>query len=255
MFYAAGMAEPSRSRTLVIGLASAAALIAVASALANIRWGMSPEAIPCVAIVFVIIADLAQGVWFWKRPKQWRFWLVPGGFDIPMPTIAYKAGALFLFTALIVARVSGAVYRGDVIEAAVFGFVGLLISASAVVAAIFAARGMTFRLTPDGIEQRLPLFRRLIPWAALAPGGPPPPRAKPVINAIELAVTDPSLIQQSGGVLGAGTPQRPYVPHHTPVHPWLLAGAIRWYAEHPEHRAAIGTQAEHDRLIAAVAKP
>lgn len=249
------MAEPSRSRTLVIGLAAAAVLIAIFSALANIRWGMSPEAIPCVAIVLVIVADLAQGVWFWKRSKQWRFWLVPGGFDIPMPTIAFKAGALFLFVALLAARVSGAAYRGDVIEASVFGIAGLLVSALAVVAGVFAARGMTLRLTPEGIEQRLPTFRRLIPWVALAPGGPPAPPAKPVINAIELAVTDPSLIKQSGGVLGAGTPQRPYVPHSTPVHPWLLAGAIRWYAEHPEHRTAIGTQAEHDRLIAVVAKP
>jgi hypothetical protein len=36
------------------------------------------------------------------------------------------------------------------------------------------------------------------------------------------------------------------------AHPWLPADAIRWYAEHPEHRAGIGTQEEHDRLISTV---
>jgi hypothetical protein len=35
----------------------------------------------------------------------------------------------------------------------------------------------------------------------------------------------------------------------------LLAWAIRWYAEHPEHRAGIGTPVEHDRLVAALPPP
>jgi hypothetical protein len=34
------------------------------------------------------------------------------------------------------------------------------------------------------------------------------------------------------------------------VDPRLLAAAIRYYVEHPEHRPAIGTQAEYDRLMA-----
>jgi hypothetical protein len=36
------------------------------------------------------------------------------------------------------------------------------------------------------------------------------------------------------------------------VHPWLAADAIRWYAEHPADREAIGTTREHERLPAAV---
>jgi hypothetical protein len=32
------------------------------------------------------------------------------------------------------------------------------------------------------------------------------------------------------------------------IHPWFLADAIRYYLAHPEHRAAIGRTAEHDRL-------
>jgi hypothetical protein len=32
------------------------------------------------------------------------------------------------------------------------------------------------------------------------------------------------------------------------IHPWFLADAIRYYVAHPEHRAAIGRAAEHERL-------
>jgi hypothetical protein len=36
------------------------------------------------------------------------------------------------------------------------------------------------------------------------------------------------------------------------IHLVFLADATRWYADHPEHCAAIGTQAEHDRLVGAL---
>lgn len=39
------------------------------------------------------------------------------------------------------------------------------------------------------------------------------------------------------------------------VHPWFIADAIRYYATYPEHRAAIGTQAEYERLVATLNGP
>jgi hypothetical protein len=33
---------------------------------------------------------------------------------------------------------------------------------------------------------------------------------------------------------------------------WFIADAIRHYATHPEHRAAIGTEAEYGRLLDAI---
>ena len=39
------------------------------------------------------------------------------------------------------------------------------------------------------------------------------------------------------------------------MRPDFLADAIRWYVEHPDDRAGIGTAAEHDRLIAALSTP
>jgi hypothetical protein len=36
------------------------------------------------------------------------------------------------------------------------------------------------------------------------------------------------------------------------VNPWLLSAAIKWYADHPDERAAIGTQPGYERLLEAL---
>lgn len=48
---------------------------------------------------------------------------------------------------------------------------------------------------------------------------------------------------------GGVTWDEPVPTRNTAVDPAFLTGAIHAYAEHPEHRAGIGTQAEHDRLV------
>ncbi|HCU52157.1 MAG TPA: hypothetical protein DGG94_20565 [Micromonosporaceae bacterium] len=111
---------------------------------------------------------------------------------------------------------------------------------------LVAWRGIRLELSPAGITWQTPIFRRLIPWSALAPGGPPRPH--PEAKKLELAVVQPGLVTQKGLAVGAGTKDRPTIPMQLNIHPWFLADAIRWYAEHPEHRDAIGTQQEHDRL-------
>jgi hypothetical protein len=64
----------------------------------------------------------------------------------------------------------------------------------------------------------------------------------------------PELVTQRGWALAYGTRQSPSIPLQLNVHPWFVADAIRWYAEHPEHRSAIGQPAEHDRLLAALSQ-
>ncbi len=56
-------------------------------------------------------------------------------------------------------------------------------------------------------------------------------------STIHLTVSLPDLVELRGWRRPAGDPT-------------LLAWAIRWYTEHPEDRAGIGTPAEHDRLVA-----
>ncbi|HZM79337.1 MAG TPA: hypothetical protein VFC19_26700 [Candidatus Limnocylindrales bacterium] len=102
-------------------------------------------------------------------------------------------------------------------------------------------------LTPEGVMARTLWDRRTIPWEALAPGGPP--RPGPRNGRIRLAFARPELVRRGRfRVPGKGD----WITAQLDVQPWLVADAIRWYVEHPEDRAAIGTEAEHARLLAAL---
>lgn len=112
-------------------------------------------------------------------------------------------------------------------------------------------RGQATMLTTAGIRYSGPWFSRVIPWEALAPGGPLPTHLTD--RYLPLAVVRPDLVVQRGWPIGQGSRKRPVLPLAFNVHPLFLTDAIRWYAEHAEDRVAIGTPAEHDRLVAALA--
>ncbi len=86
----------------------------------------------------------------------------------------------------------------------------VVITLAAVTTSVFAWRGFGMELTPAGVYWRSPLFRRLVPWEALAPGGPPRPQIH--ANRLHLAVARPELVRQRGLALGFGPRQRPVVP-------------------------------------------
>ena len=113
-----------------------------------------------------------------------------------------------------------------------------------------AWRGVAIELTPVGVRTSGPLSDRLIPWQALAPGGP----ARPALTAdrLPLDVVRPELIDQRGWESGWGTRHDPRVNLRENIHPWVLADAIRWYVEHPADRDALGTAGAQDRPFAAV---
>jgi hypothetical protein len=124
----------------------------------------------------------------------------------------------------------------------------LLLTLPTAFLAALAWQGSTVALTPDGVRWRGPLFRRLVPWQALATGGPPHPG--PRATKLELVVTQPDLVIQRGWAARFGRRRQPALALQVAVHPGFLADAIRWYVEHPADRVAIGTQTEHDRLVA-----
>jgi hypothetical protein len=106
-------------------------------------------------------------------------------------------------------------------------------------------------LTPEGILWRNTLLRRFIPWPALAAGGPPRPRS--TAKELFLVVARPELVTNPGIRLMPARPIRyPAIDLTAGLQPDFLADAIRWYVEHPADRAAIGTTAEHDRLVTAL---
>lgn len=101
-------------------------------------------------------------------------------------------------------------------------------------------RGQSVQLRPDGLWQPGIIGWLVVPWEAAptVPALPPAPNA----NIVPLAYGRPDLVRRD----------RLYTfrkgLHTSDIEPWLLTAAISHYVEHPEHRAAIGTGAEYDRL-------
>ncbi|MEU3453637.1 hypothetical protein ABZ671_08545 [Micromonospora sp. NPDC006766] len=117
----------------------------------------------------------------------------------------------------------------------------------AFVVAVFAGRPR-MDLTPSGIEQRDLLGRRHIAWEALAPGTPV---REPSGNSLVLMVVRPELVARRGLVWGLAT--RPWLAlSYFSIHPWFLTDVLRWYVDHPQERAGIGTEAGNVRLCRAL---
>jgi hypothetical protein len=97
-------------------------------------------------------------------------------------------------------------------------------------------------LTAEGIRVQAPLGYIAVPWQALRPGFPQRPSLR--ADTLALTIDQPHLIRRRGLI---GT-KRAVPIFWLDIHPWFLADAIRYYVAHPEHRAAIGTATEHERL-------
>ncbi|MBB4751489.1 hypothetical protein [Actinoplanes lobatus] len=92
------------------------------------------------------------------------------------------------------------------------------------VLAVAAWRGFGVRLRPDGILDRRPVRPVFMPWQSLGPGRPV------VAGRFQVLV----------GRRGLSTWN---------IDSTFLARVIQEYADHPEHRPAIGTEAELRRLL------
>ncbi|MBV1855079.1 hypothetical protein [Catellatospora tritici] len=97
-------------------------------------------------------------------------------------------------------------------------------------------------LRPNGV--RLSLLRsREIPWPQLRRQFPPTSEA-----SSSAAARQPERSRRDRDRARDRDPAEGW-----DADPRFVAAAIRWYLDHPEHRDAIGTQAEHDRLVSALA--
>ena len=89
-------------------------------------------------------------------------------------------------------------------------------------------------LTSAGLEFHHFLSRQYLRWEELAPGGPPAPGR---FHRLAVLASGPRGWVQTK------------VPAMVLADRTFVAALIRHYVEHPEHRAAIGTAAEHARLV------
>ncbi|KKJ95512.1 hypothetical protein [Micromonospora sp. HK10] len=98
-------------------------------------------------------------------------------------------------------------------------------------------------LTPEGVASGAPRPMTVVPWEAIGAGAPTGPGAAG--RFLRLPIARPELVRRS-----LGWPRRGafVVVRELTVAPDFLAAAIRYYVAHPEHRAAIGTAQEYDRL-------
>ncbi|WP_422750578.1 hypothetical protein [Micromonospora sp. WMMD1219] len=105
-----------------------------------------------------------------------------------------------------------------------------------------AWRGRGVQLRPHGVQQSWILGSLTVPWEAL----PVAQTAMPAEQAaaLRLAYAEPRLVRQRG------IPWRRHALRTDNVDSRFLAAAIHHYVRHPDHRAAIGSHAEHQRLLA-----
>lgn len=90
------------------------------------------------------------------------------------------------------------------------------------------------RLRPEGVDNRQPLGSMFIPWEAFAPGYPAVPVKN---NGLVLYYQRPELIRRRGLRVGSDSLL-------TGTDAAYLAHVIHRYVANPEHRPAIGTEAE-----------
>ncbi|MEU1248657.1 hypothetical protein [Micromonospora arida] len=108
----------------------------------------------------------------------------------------------------------------------------------------WAWRGHGVRLHPSGVRQTWALGSLTVPWEALlAPQIPPAGNRRPWLP---MRITEPRLVRRYGIPPSRGALRTDI------VDVGFLAAVIGHYVAHPEHRAAIGSQAEYERLRAAL---
>ena len=202
-------------------LAGVAVLVAYAAAayreLPAPGW---PPAI-LVAIALLVLAVLDH-----RRPRPTALVVGHGEFAAPpsasavcvaLAMLLVAAGGLGTFVRQ--ARIDGRWLPGLAVAAVWLAVTGVVV--------VSAWRGGDVRLRPDGIRTG----RRLLPWEALDPSYP--------------AVRGRGSDQLALGLAAGGT----RILRTDDVDARFLAGAIRFYAHRPAHRAAIGTAAGYGRLI------
>lgn len=200
-----------------------------------------------VAVLAGLTATIAEAIMLGLSGSRRRAGFIVTGraFRIPPRTDLRLNVVLGI---LITGPLGGMMWRSPDSRGIAIAFVTCMAILIALILAV--GPGPVLELRPTGVYWNARIFRRHIPWEALAPGGPGRPR--PSDSRLPLIVTRPELVTQRGPRLGSGTAERPFLSLTMEVQPAFLADAIHWYADHPEDRPAIGTQAEHDRLRTAL---
>ena len=238
------------------GFAVGIAVVAMAAAWARLS---PPAAEPWASLAILptpvlLIASVALAAWLpRRRPGPASFDVVERGpaFHVPPSRLALGMPAILVVAAVpigvsLIARSDEPTSLPFVVLSIVLAVLGpVLVGLGAAFVYAVWAGWPAVALTPAGLRLSVYFGTLTVPWEALRPGTPV--RGDLSAPRVDLTVDRPDLVLRRGIVLtGRGVPLS-----YLRVNPWFLTDAIRHYATHPEHRAAIGTAAEHDRLVRA----
>ncbi|MET8359718.1 hypothetical protein [Micromonospora sp. NPDC005171] len=187
-----------------------------------------------VALVLAVVVMGVRPAYFVVQPQIPAF-STPG----PAWTVFFAMGYLGPASACLGALVRS--IRQDTLSTfdLVFDLLWLVL---AVLVMTRAWRGHEVRLHPSGVRQTWALGSLTVPWEALL--APPIPSATDRRPWLPMRITDPQLVRRYG------VPRSRRALRTDIVDPGFLAAVIGHYVTHPEHRAAIGSHAEYERLRA-----
>ncbi|GLI02285.1 hypothetical protein [Phytohabitans aurantiacus] len=208
---------------------------------------------PVLALVAAVLLSIA---YFWRRPGPAAFVTGDDGRTFLAPpagrAVWWPAALLMMLSVNLSTYLSftlepagdpepeGLLTTLDPVFLTILGLAG--VAATGLQLTAIWAGWPRVELTPEGVRVQAPLGVIAVPWQALRPGFPWQPSLR--ADTLALTIDQPHLVRRRGLV---GT-KRAVPTLWLDIHPWVLADAIRYYVAHPEHRAAIGTATEHDRL-------
>lgn len=186
------------------------------------------------ALVLSVVLMGVRPAYFVVRPQVPAF-AAPGPAWMVFFALGYLGPASLCLSALMRSTRQGTLSAFDL----VFNLLWLVLAALVITR---AWRGQGVRLHPSGVRQTWALGSLTVPWDALV--APQIPSAADRRQWLPMRITDPHLVRRRGiprsrGALRTDT-----------VDAAFLAAAIGHYVAHPEHRAAIGSHAEYERLRA-----
>jgi hypothetical protein len=226
---------------LAVGLA-----VAVVYVMANFWLStLAERAFPTLIVLVLCILALAIAMSMFPRPRVFEVRPQVPAFSAP----PHPASALYALVMLILAMgMTGLLVRdlGTTGTPANWLF-ALLAVFAAVPPYVGARRGVGIELRPDGLRDREWAGTLIVPWDALPVVPLPQPADEQATLRVQYA--RPELVRRHGLV----TSRRWLVTDN--IDQDLAAQTIRYYTTHPEHRPAIGTQAEYDRLLSEISEP
>ncbi|SCG43669.1 hypothetical protein [Micromonospora inositola] len=230
-----------RRRPILVGVVTAA----VGLVLALLLQQRNPRTLASLVTVFglVLLVPLVMSSRIWGRSRPAMLVVDPQRRSFRAPSSApevYLAATTAVLPCLQVAMLWSYSAEGR----ALYLSTCVAWTFLAAVRVADAWRGTRLHLRPEGIEERGTVSSLVVPWDAVDAGRlhRPPLRAQ----HLALPFAQPGLVRRRG----LGWNKRLSIDS---VHPWFIADALRHYVEHPEHRAAIGTPDEYQRLLTSLA--